>query len=219
MKSGCAITSCVIYHIARTHSRGQLGWQLAGILLQQRAALCCSGHHISDHKVRHSGGLGIWRRLPGNPVILSRARIRYQLFACCPLRPHRLGHAWTLKVINVGTYRAREFRIHTEEMYASISYVQVLKGSLSSRDKASAIYRFSHDPRCTILLMDATGAVGLDLSFVEYVFLMEPLADEALEQQIISRAFRLGARKTVHVEVLVMPVCIPRSKLVIDAIL
>lgn len=28
------------------------------------------------------------------------------------------------------------------------------------------------------------GAVGLDLSFVSHVFLMEPLEDEALEQQV-----------------------------------
>jgi hypothetical protein len=31
--------------------------------------------------------------------------------------------------------------------------------------------------------MDETGALGLDLSFVSRVYLMEPLADAALEQQ------------------------------------
>ena len=31
--------------------------------------------------------------------------------------------------------------------------------------------------------MDDTGALGLDLSFVSRVYLMEPLADAALEQQ------------------------------------
>lgn len=32
--------------------------------------------------------------------------------------------------------------------------------------------------------MDETGSVGLDLSFAGAVFLMEPLADAALEQQV-----------------------------------
>jgi len=35
-----------------------------------------------------------------------------------------------------------------------------------------------------VLLMDDTGALGLDLSFVSRVYLMEPLADAALEQQV-----------------------------------
>jgi hypothetical protein len=30
----------------------------------------------------------------------------------------------------------------------------------------------------------AAGALGLDLSFVRHIFLMEPIADAALEQQV-----------------------------------
>lgn len=66
------------------------------------------------------------------------------------------------------------------------------------------INRFEKDPNIAILLMDSVGSVGLDLSFVEHVFLMEPVADQSLEEQIVSRAHRMGARKTVHVETLVM---------------
>eukprot|EP00983_Pelagomonas_calceolata_P028701 899068-Pelagomonas_calceolata.AAC.2 len=47
-------------------------------------------------------------------------------------------------------------------------------------------------------------SVGLDLSFVNYVFLMEPLANKATEQQVIARAHRMGARRAVHVELLLM---------------
>jgi SNF2 family DNA or RNA helicase len=77
---------------------------------------------------------------------------------------------------------------------------------LTPPEKAATLAQFEHDPNCTVLLMDDTGAVGLDLSFVEYVFLMEPLVDTAQEQQIISRAHRIGASAPVHVEVLVMQV-------------
>ena len=61
-------------------------------------------------------------------------------------------------------------------------------------------------PECGILLMDESGSVGLDLSFVGYVFLMEPLADASLESQVISRAHRMGAQHTVYVETLAMKV-------------
>ena len=54
--------------------------------------------------------------------------------------------------------------------------------------------------------MDETGAVGLDLSFVSFVCLMEPLQDRSLEQQVVARAHRMGATRPVHVEVLVMQV-------------
>lgn len=52
--------------------------------------------------------------------------------------------------------------------------------------------------------MDESGAVGLDLSMVSWVFLMEPLADRSLEKQIVSRAHRMGAQDSVQVEVLAM---------------
>jgi hypothetical protein len=35
-----------------------------------------------------------------------------------------------------------------------------------------------------LLLLLLPGALGLDLSFVRHIFLMEPLADAALEQQV-----------------------------------
>ena len=66
------------------------------------------------------------------------------------------------------------------------------------------------DASCGVLLMDHTGAVGLDLSFVSYVFLLEPVEDMSLYKQIVSRAHRLGAKSTVHVEILVMKVRFPR---------
>lgn len=52
--------------------------------------------------------------------------------------------------------------------------------------------------------MDESGAVGLDLSMANWVFLMEPLADRSLEEQIVSRAHRMGALDPINVEVVVM---------------
>lgn len=83
--------------------------------------------------------------------------------------------------------------------------MQVLKASMGRTERARAIATFRHGP-ARVMLMDSVGAVGLDLSCVQHVFLMEPLGDLALEQQIVSRAHRLGATRPVHAEVLVMQV-------------
>jgi len=51
-----------------------------------------------------------------------------------------------------------------------------------------------------ILSLDAGLATGLDLSFVTHIFLLEPVEDAALLEQITSRAHRLGATGPVTVE-------------------
>uniref|UniRef100_M4B1I0 Helicase C-terminal domain-containing protein n=1 Tax=Hyaloperonospora arabidopsidis (strain Emoy2) TaxID=559515 RepID=M4B1I0_HYAAE len=48
------------------------------------------------------------------------------------------------------------------------------------------------------------GSHGLDLSFVTHVFLMEEIWDKSLEQQVVSRAHRMGAQQAVVVEQLWM---------------
>ncbi|EFJ45793.1 hypothetical protein VOLCADRAFT_93875 [Volvox carteri f. nagariensis] len=75
---------------------------------------------------------------------------------------------------------------------------------IGKEKREEALSRFQHDPHCGVLVMDQLGAVGLDLSFVSYVLLMEPLEDVSLEQQVVSRAHRMGARRAVEVETLVM---------------
>ena len=52
---------------------------------------------------------------------------------------------------------------------------------------------------CFILSLDAGLSHGLDLSFVTHIFLLEPVDDAALLEQITSRAHRLGASGPVTV--------------------
>lgn len=68
-----------------------------------------------------------------------------------------------------------------------------------------SVNAFKHNPLKNILLMDSKyGAVGLDLSFVENIFLLEPVWDASVELQIISRAHRIGCKQDIFVERLVM---------------
>jgi len=51
-----------------------------------------------------------------------------------------------------------------------------------------------------ILCLDASLSHGLDLSFVTHLFLLEPIDDAALLEQVTSRAHRLGCTGPVTVE-------------------
>lgn len=68
-----------------------------------------------------------------------------------------------------------------------------------------SVKKFAEDPDIRILLMTTKqGSVGWDLSFVQYIFLLEPVWDASSELQIISRAHRIGAKRDIYVERLVM---------------
>eukprot|EP00271_Cylindrocystis_brebissonii_P019423 TRINITY_DN5891_c0_g2_i1.p1 TRINITY_DN5891_c0_g2~~TRINITY_DN5891_c0_g2_i1.p1 ORF type:complete len:1826 (+),score=364.90 TRINITY_DN5891_c0_g2_i1:281-5479(+) len=71
-------------------------------------------------------------------------------------------------------------------------------------EKLRALEEFEKDPECLALLMDSQGSLGLDLSFATHVFLMEPIWDRSVEEQVIARAWRMGARRDVQVETLAM---------------
>lgn len=64
-----------------------------------------------------------------------------------------------------------------------------------------AVQRFKADPACRVLLMDGSGSLGHDLSFASHVFLMEPIWDASVEEQVVSRAHRMGATQPITVQV------------------
>jgi hypothetical protein len=46
------------------------------------------------------------------------------------------------------------------------------------------LHRFQHDLGCNVLLADESASVGLDLSFVSFVILCEPIENKSLEEQV-----------------------------------
>ncbi|GMF46253.1 unnamed protein product [Phytophthora fragariaefolia] len=75
---------------------------------------------------------------------------------------------------------------------------------VAPKKRMKALKRFREDPKLNVLLLSEMGSHGLDLSFVTHVFLMEEIWDKSLEQQVISRAHRMGAEQAVVVEKLWM---------------
>ncbi|KAI0567258.1 Helicase [Gracilaria domingensis] len=82
-------------------------------------------------------------------------------------------------------------------------FVKKCKSPAEYSRKAIKVFAANED--ASILLMNSRlGGVGLDLSFVKYIFLLEPLWDSAQEMQIISRAHRIGCVGDILVERLIM---------------
>lgn len=58
-----------------------------------------------------------------------------------------------------------------------ISFDAVYLLTFSCGIQMKSLATFQHDANCMALLMDGSAALGLDLSFVTHVYLMEPIWD------------------------------------------
>ncbi|MBY0525559.1 MAG: DEAD/DEAH box helicase [Gemmataceae bacterium] len=76
-----------------------------------------------------------------------------------------------------------------------ISYVY-LDGR--TRDRAAKVEQFQNDPESKLFLISLkAGGLGLNLTAAEYVFLLDPWWNPAVEAQAIDRAHRIGQTKPV----------------------
>lgn len=65
-------------------------------------------------------------------------------------------------------------------------------------DRQACVERFQNDPACTLFLISLkAGGLGLNLTAADYVFLMDPWWNPAIEAQAIDRAHRIGQDKHV----------------------
>jgi len=82
---------------------------------------------------------------------------------------------------------------------------RTLSGSMPMKARAKALRDFQQDPPTTIFLLSMrAGAVGINLTQANRVFLMEPAMNPALEAQAIGRVYRLGQRKSVQITKFIM---------------
>jgi SNF2 family DNA or RNA helicase len=67
-----------------------------------------------------------------------------------------------------------------------------------TRNRAAKVERFQNDPDCPIFLISLkAGGLGLNLTAAEYVYLLDPWWNPAVEAQAIDRSHRIG--QTQHV--------------------
>ncbi len=78
---------------------------------------------------------------------------------------------------------------------SAISY-EYLDGK--TRDRQARVERFQTDPSCKIFLISLkAGGVGLNLTAAEYVFILDPWWNPAVEAQAVDRAHRIGQQRPV----------------------
>ena len=80
---------------------------------------------------------------------------------------------------------------------AGVPY-QYLDGK--TRDREACVNRFQGDPACQLFLISLkAGGVGLNLTAADYVFILDPWWNPAVEAQAVDRAHRIGQDKHVFV--------------------
>jgi non-specific serine/threonine protein kinase len=71
-------------------------------------------------------------------------------------------------------------------------------GSTSAVDREKAIQRFQRDENCRVFLISLkAGGVGLNLTAADYVYIVDPWWNPAVEQQAIDRTHRIGQTKNI----------------------
>jgi len=67
-----------------------------------------------------------------------------------------------------------------------------------TRNRQARVDRFQNDPQCGLFLISLkAGGLGLNLTAADYVFLLDPWWNPAVETQAIDRAHRIGQKRQV----------------------
>ena len=67
-----------------------------------------------------------------------------------------------------------------------------------TRDRQARVEEFQNDPNCKVFLISLkAGGLGLNLTAADYIFLLDPWWNPAVESQAIDRAHRIGQTRPV----------------------
>ncbi len=136
------------------------------------------------------------RQAACHPGLLDRARLDESSAKLDALLPRLAevreeGH----KALVFSQFTSLLAIVRTELDRAGIPY-EYLDGR--TRDRAERVARFQSDPDCLLFLVSLkAGGLGLNLTAAEYVFLLDPWWNPAVEAQAIDRTHRIGQTRPV----------------------
>lgn len=143
-------------------------------------------------------GLTKLRQICDSPAILNEA----EKFGNHSIKLEELTREITE---NVGHHKALVFSqflgmlalIRHSLEKAGIPYVY-FDGSTSSTDREKAIEEFQSNDECRVFLISLkAGGIGLNLTAADYVYIVDPWWNPAVEQQAIDRTHRIGQTKNI----------------------
>ncbi len=87
-----------------------------------------------------------------------------------------------------------------------------------TKDREKVVSAFQEDPSISLFLISLkAGGVGLNLTAADYVFLLDPWWNEAVERQAIDRAHRFGRKNTVVARRYIMAMTIEEKMMKLKA--
>ncbi|OSZ79240.1 helicase SNF2 [Chitinophagaceae bacterium IBVUCB1] len=143
-------------------------------------------------------GLTRLRQICDSPAILNEAE-RYHNYSV------KLDELTREIDENVGKHKALIFSqflgmlalIRKDLEAKNIPYVY-FDGSSSATERETAIQEFQNNPDCRVFLISLkAGGIGLNLTAADYVYIVDPWWNPAVEQQAIDRTHRIGQTKNI----------------------
>ena len=106
---------------------------------------------------------------------------------------------------NIGQHKALIFSqflgmlgLIKEKMKENNINFEYFDGSTSAPDREKAIQNFQNNEDCRVFLISLkAGGVGLNLTAADYVYIVDPWWNPAVEQQAIDRTHRIGQTKNI----------------------
>lgn len=136
------------------------------------------------------------RQAACHPALLDDSRVAESSAKLDVLVPHieeLIDEGHKALVFSQFTSMLSIVRHHLDEKGIQYEY---LDGQ--TRDRKSHVDRFQDDPECGVFLISLkAGGLGLNLTAADYVFLLDPWWNPAVEAQAIDRAHRVGQTRRV----------------------
>jgi non-specific serine/threonine protein kinase len=125
---------------------------------------------------------------------------------------------------NVGNHKALIFsqflgmlaliRKELERMKIPYAYFD---GSTSTADREKAVQKFQNNEDCRVFLISLkAGGIGLNLTAADYVYIVDPWWNPAVEQQAIDRTHRIGQTKNIFAYRLICKETIEEKMLILQ---
>ena len=151
--------------------------------------------------------------LAKSKIMVLEALLRLRQAACHPglLDPKRRGEPSAKLVTLIESLREVIDEGHKALVFSQFtSLLSIVRDRLkdekipheyldgSTRDRQTRVERFQNDSGCPLFLISLkAGGLGLNLTAAEYVFLLDPWWNPAVEAQAMDRAHRIGQTKQV----------------------